>query len=114
MKQDDLTDAALMLWVATFYHGFIGDFQLDNVNKGMLPLLLTGEPHKQTLSYATLSTTIGVSTMTRTVNMVTLEGFFPHESQRKAWDKYTLTLRGLDVGVKNFSLEAPVYAAVNF
>lgn len=65
-------ELALMVWASTFYHAVIGDFQLDNVIKGNLPLLNTGKPHVQTKSYGTLSTTIGVTTMTRTCNMETL------------------------------------------
>jgi len=75
VTQSDLDDLALMLWVATFYHGFIGDFQLDNVNKGKLMLLQTGEteiPKSMNLSYGTLATTIGVSTMTRTLQVSSL------------------------------------------
>ena len=117
VKQSDLEDMALMIWVATFYHGFIGDFQLDNVNKGKLMLLHTGEtkiPKSMELSYGTLATTIGVSTMTRTLQCQTLGCFFPKKSEQEAWSKYMDLLASLDIGVKGFSLETPVYAAVNF
>lgn len=117
VKQSDLDDMALMLWVSTFYHGFIGDFQLDNVNKGKLMLLHTGEteiPKKMGLSYGTLATTIGVSTMTRTIQCQTLGGFLPKKSEQEAWRKYMDLLASLDVGVEGFSLKTPVYAAVNF
>jgi hypothetical protein len=114
VTQDDVTNVALMLWVSTFYHGFIGDFQLDNVNKGNLPLLLTGKKHVQSYSYGTLSTTIGVSTLTRTINIATLGGLFEEQWQRSAWEDYMETLQELDIGVENFSHAGPVYAAVNF
>jgi len=48
---------ALGCYLLPWVYWFIGDFHLDNVSKGMLPLLLTGEPHVQNLSYDTLSTT---------------------------------------------------------
>jgi hypothetical protein len=114
VTQDDVTSVALKLWVSTFYHGFIGDFQLDNVNKGNLPLLLTGKNHLQSYSYGTLSATIGVSTLTRTVNIGTLGGLFPEQWQRSAWEDYMETVRESDIGVEGLSIDGPVYAAVNF
>jgi hypothetical protein len=117
VSKTDLKHMALMVWVATFYHGFIGDFQLDNVNKGKLMLLHTGEtdiPKSMELSYGTLATTIGVSTMTRTLQCQSLGGFFPKKSEQEAWGKYMALLASLDTGVEGFSLDTPVYAAVNF
>jgi hypothetical protein len=105
--QSDLDDLALMLWVATFYHGFIGDFQLDNVIKGKLMLLQTGTtevPKSMNLSYGTLATTIGVSTMTRTLQCQSLGGFFPKKTEQEAWQKYMDLLASLDIGVEGFSL----------
>mmetsp|Transcript_26200 Transcript_26200/g.56244 ORF Transcript_26200/g.56244 Transcript_26200/m.56244 type:complete len:105 (-) Transcript_26200:294-608(-) len=31
-----LSDLAMLLWTGSFYHRFIGDFQLDNVNQGKI------------------------------------------------------------------------------
>lgn len=35
LKDSDFRDLSMLLWIGTFYRGFIGDFQLDNVIKGM-------------------------------------------------------------------------------
>jgi len=111
-----LRDLAMLLWTGTFYHGFIGDFQLDNVNKGNLPFLLTGKEHKQTKAYGTLSTTIGVSTMTRTMDMATVGNYFYTEEDRNAWEEYrqALTAAAKETGIKGFTYEGPVYNAIDF
>ena len=116
VTEKDLEEVAMLLWTGTFYHGFIGDFQLDNVMKGNLPFLLTGKKHRQTISYGTVSSTIGVNTMTRTMNMDTLGTYFPEEKQRNAWAKYQQQLVdcSLATGIEDFSHEGPVYNAIDF
>jgi hypothetical protein len=107
---------ALLLWTGTFYHGFIGDFQLDNVVKGNLPFLITGKPHVQTKAYGTLSAAIGISTMTRTMNMDTLGTYFPEKYQRDAWEAYEKTLKECrkETGVEGFDADTAVYNAIDF
>lgn len=118
LKGTDLEDLAMLAWTGTFYHSFIGDFQLDNVCKGNLPFLITGEKHKQTVPYGTLSTTIGVNTMTRTLNMETLGTYFPEPEQREAWDTYQKENEEyrISTGIQGFGgVEgAPVYNAIDF
>lgn len=118
LKETDLDDLAMLAWTGTFYHSFIGDFQLDNVCKGNLPFHITGEKHKQTVPYGTLSTTIGVSTMTRTLNMETLGTYFPKPEQREAWDAYQKKNEECRIatGIQGFGgVEgAPVYNAIDF
>ena len=114
MAEEDLSDLALILWVSTFYHGFIGDFQLDNVNKGNLLLTLTKSTAKNDLAYGTLATTIGVTTMTRTLNLFTAQVYFPKLEDRQAWAQYVTVLKNIDAGVEGFTLDHPVYTGVNF
>lgn len=115
LDDEDVNDLALLVWAGTFYHFFIGDFQLDNVIKGNLPFKLTGEKHKQTYTYGTLSTTIGVTTMTRTVDMKTLASYLPEEDQRKAWLDYEATLKGIRLGIKEYDNNRnPIYNSINF
>lgn len=111
-----LRDLAMLVWTGTFYHGFIGDFQLDNVNKGNLPFYLTGDEHKQTKAYGTLSTTIGVSTMTRTMDMATVGKYFYTEEDRDAWEEYrqALAAAAKETGIKGFTMDWPVYNAIDF
>jgi len=116
LEKDDLESLALLLWTGTFYHGFIGDFQLDNVVKGNLPFLITGQPHVQTKAYGTLSATIGISTMTRTMNMATLGTYFPEKYQRKAWEAYQEKLKECrkETGIEGFADDTAVYNAIDF
>jgi len=116
LEKDDLESLALLLWTGTFYHGFIGDFQLDNVVKGNLPFLITGKPHVQTKAYGTLSATIGISTMTRTMNMATLGTYFPEKYQRKAWEAYQEKLKECrkETGIEGFADDTAVYNAIDF
>jgi hypothetical protein len=114
MSERDLLDLSLILWVSTFYHGFIGDFQLDSVNKGNLLFTLANIDAKADLGYLTLATTIGVTTMTRTMNMMTLETYLPRDDERTAWAKYRKVLKEVDTGVKDFSTVPPIYTGVNF
>jgi hypothetical protein len=114
VKKEDLLDLSLILWVSTFYHGFIGDFQLDNLCKGNLLLTLAETNGKNDLGYITLATTIGVTTMTRTMNLCTLGSYLPKEEERDAWNKYIKLLQSIDVPVAGYSLAAAVYTGVNF
>lgn len=116
LRSTDLRDLSMLLWIGTFYHGFIGDFQLDNVIKGNLPFYLTGEKHKQSVAYGTLSATIGSTTMQRTMDMDTLGKYFYEEEDRMAWKEYQeeLTLCAKEVGVKGFTYEGAVYNAIDF
>ena len=114
LEDTDLSDLALILWAATFYHGFIGDFQLDNVIKGNLLLSLAMSSATGDLGYGTLIATIGVTTMTRTLTMIDLNGLFPKKEENDAWEQYETLLQNIDAGVSGFSLAAPVYTAVNF
>jgi hypothetical protein len=112
-EKDDLDGIALVLWTSTFYHAFIGDFQLDNLCKGNLMFALGGE---NDLAYGTLATTIGATTMTRTMNLVTLKGYLPEKEQRDAWGKYMDLLEEVsgETGIPGYSLASPVYVGVNF
>eukprot|EP00563_Minutocellus_polymorphus_P008230 CAMPEP_0181027046 /NCGR_PEP_ID=MMETSP1070-20121207/3961_1 /TAXON_ID=265543 /ORGANISM="Minutocellus polymorphus, Strain NH13" /LENGTH=523 /DNA_ID=CAMNT_0023104273 /DNA_START=11 /DNA_END=1582 /DNA_ORIENTATION=- len=118
--EDDtsLRDLAMLLWTGTFYHSFIGDFQLDNVNRGNLPLLLTGEKHRQSVAYGTLSTTIGVSTMTRTMDVMTAGKYLYTDDDRTAWDAYMeeLVVAASKTGIDGFTLSNPAdsYNAIDF
>jgi hypothetical protein len=114
LDSDSVNDLALMVWASTFYHAFIGDFQLDNVNRGNLPLLNTGREHVQTKSYGILSTTIGITTMTRTCNMETLASYFPDPAQRAAWQDYLDLLTSLDIGIPEYKAQSPIYNSINF
>lgn len=111
-----LKELAMLLWTGTFYHGFIGDFQLDNVIKGNLPFYITGKEHVQTRAYGTLSTTIGASTMTRTMDMNTLGKYFYTKEDRDAWDEYRkeLTKAAKMTGIPGFTYEGAVYNAIDF
>lgn len=113
---EDLNELAMLLWTGSFYHGFIGDFQLDNVNKGNLPFLLTGEAHVQSKAYGTLSTTIGASTMTRTMDTQTLGKYFHTQAARDAWKKFEseLTTAAEMTGIEGFTYEGAVYNAIDF
>jgi len=116
LEAGDLESLALLAWTGMFYHGFIGDFQLDNVNKGNLPFLITGEPHIQTKAYGTLSTVIGVSTMTRTMNAKTLQTYFPKQGQKDAYKNYLVELnecRQLS-GIEGWANDGPIYNAIDF
>lgn len=113
---EDLNDLAMLLWTGSFYHGFIGDFQLDNVNKGNLPFLLTGEPHVQSQAYGTLSTTIGATTMTRTMDTQTLGNYFHTQAARDAWKTFEskLTIAAEMTGIEGFTYGGAVYNAIDF
>mmetsp|Transcript_30998 Transcript_30998/g.65994 ORF Transcript_30998/g.65994 Transcript_30998/m.65994 type:complete len:535 (-) Transcript_30998:20-1624(-) len=116
LKDTDLRDLAMLLWTGTFYHGFVGDFQLDNVIKGNLPFLATGNKHRQTLAYGTLSTVIGATTSQRTMDMNTLGKFFSTEEDREAWKEYHQVLAACAKisGIKGFSYDDTVYNAIDF
>jgi hypothetical protein len=116
LKETDLDDLAMLVWTGTFYHGFIGDFQLDNSIKGNLPFLLTGKKHVQSEAYATLATTIGASTMTRTMDMDTLGKYFAAKEDRDAWAEYQreLTACAKETGIEGFTYEGAVYNAIDF
>lgn len=114
LEDTDLSDLALILWASTFYHGFIGDFQLDNVCKGNLLFTLAKSNATGDLSFGTLAASIGVTTMTRTVTMIDLNGLFPKREEVDAWKRYETLLQNIDTGVSGFSLAAPVYTGVNF
>jgi len=116
VHEKDLIELAMLLWTGTFYHGFIGDFQLDNVNKGNLPFPLTGREHRQTKAYGTLSTTIGVSTMTRTMDMNTLGKYFDTAQDRQAWNDYHAELMACakETGIEGFTYDGPIYNAIDF
>jgi len=113
---DDLLDLAMLLWTGTFFHGFIGDFQLDNLIRGNLPFRATGETHHQTVAYGTLSTTIGTSTAQRTMDMRTLSKFFETKEDRKAWQQYHESLAECAkmTGINKFSYDGHVYNAIDF
>lgn len=111
----DVDDLALLVWASTFYHFFIGDFQLDNVIKGNLPFKLTGKKHEQTYPYGTLSTTIGVTTMTRTADMKTLASYLPDEEHRTAWLDYEKILKSVKLGIAEYDKnQNPIYNSINF
>lgn len=113
---DDLRDLAMLLWTGTFFHGFIGDSQLDNVNRGNLPFILTGKKHQQSVAYGTLSTTIGTTTSQRTMDMRTLSKFFGNGDDCEAWDKYNDALAecATMTHIEGFSYDNVVYNAIDF
>jgi len=115
-KEESLKDLAMLLWTGTFYHGFIGDFQLDNVVKGNLPFIITGEEHKQYEWYGTLSTTIGCSTMTRTMDMATVGKYLYTKEDRDIWKEYMkeLGVAAKETGIKGFTYEGAIYNAIDF
>ncbi len=88
LKDTDFNDLSMLLWAGTFYHSIVGDFQLDNLMKGNLPFLLTGKDHIQSKGYGMISTTIGVATTTRTMNMATLGSYFNTMEDRDQWKSY--------------------------
>mmetsp|Transcript_27421 Transcript_27421/g.49829 ORF Transcript_27421/g.49829 Transcript_27421/m.49829 type:complete len:536 (-) Transcript_27421:144-1751(-) len=116
LRRTDLRDLAMLLWTGTFYHGFVGDFQLDNINKGNLVFPVTGEEHEHTVAYGTLAATIGCSTSQRTMEMSTLAKFFGEEDERDAWKEYHQILAECAkmTGVKGFSYDDTVYNAIDF
>ena len=115
-----LDELAFMVWASTFYHAVIGDFQLDNVIKGNLPLLDTGKQHVQTKSYGTLSTTIGVTTMARTCNMETYRLSFPKNRNERFGSNSIapcsiskLVSPNFDDYTEQTAEERPIYTAIN-
>ncbi|MCF6282726.1 MAG: hypothetical protein L3J28_11065 [Candidatus Polarisedimenticolaceae bacterium] len=114
----DASDAELLaldVWVSSFYHQFIGNLQLDNLIKGNLPFPCTGKPHEQTKDYAIKSTTIAVTTMTRTYSVLQVPALIDQKDQKSiaAWKEYGEVLASLDTGIDQF-IGSGAYAAVNF
>lgn len=111
---DDVTRAlGLMLWNATFYHYFVGDYVVDALMYGHLPLLCTGSTHVQNQKYATLATTIAVTTMTRTLSVGEAVAQLNGSQGRERWQAYLEELAGVGEVLPGFSLD-PAYPAVNF
>ena len=65
----DIDELTLLVFVGSYYHTFIGDFQANNVMRGLLPFPCTGEPPVQDEHNATLSGTIAVTTLTRAYDL---------------------------------------------
>ena len=124
-NKDTLVDRCKNNGIPTTYtvtektvEGFEGspiDYQLNNVNRGNLPFLLTGK-NEQTLAYSTLSTTIGVSAMTRTMDMDTVGKYLYTRKHRDAWADYCkeLTKCAKMTGIKGFTYEGSIYNAIDF
>jgi hypothetical protein len=79
---------ALMLWNASFYHYFVGDYQIRNLIRGHLPLACTGKNHMQNQKYATLATTIAATTMTRTMNVEDIVELLESNEGKEDWKKF--------------------------
>ena len=60
-----IEELTLLVFVGCSYHTFIGDFQANNVTRGLLPFPCTGKEPVQDVHNATLSGTIPVTTLTR-------------------------------------------------
>lgn len=116
LKNTDLKDLSMLLWAGTFYHGIVGDFQLRNLMKGHLPFLLTGKDHIQSKGYGMISTSIGVATTTRTMNMATLGSYFNTVEDRDQWKSYQKVLAESAklVGIEGFNYDGAVYNAIDF
>ncbi len=104
---------ALDVWVSSFYHQFIGDLQIDNLIKGNLPFPCTGKAHEQIKSYATQSTTIAATTMTRMYSVKQVPELITDTQSQVAWAKYSLTLDSIKTGIDALDSKN-AYAAVNF
>ena len=116
LKNTDLEDLSMLLWAGTFYHGMVGDFQLDNLMRGNLPFPLTGKDHIQSKGYGMISTSIGVATTTRTMNMATLGSYFNTVEDRDQWKSYQKVLAESArlIGIEGFTYDGAVYNAIDF
>lgn len=70
------------------------------------------------MAYGTLSTTIGVSTMTRTMDVMTTGKYLYTDEDRNAWDEYIgeLVVAARKTGIDGFTLSYPAdtYNAIDF
>ena len=71
----DVDEMTLLIFVGSYYHTFIGDFQARSVMYGLLPFPCTGKDPVQNINNATLSGTIAVTTLTRTYDLNDVIGF---------------------------------------
>lgn len=113
LPQNVVKQLALMLWNASFYHYFVGDYQIRNLVFGQLPLACTGEDHVQNQKYATLSTTIAATTMTRALNIEDVVELLQAEEGKGEWLQFWEATRCIEGILPGSSLEIS-YPAVNF
>lgn len=113
MPDNIINKLGLMLWNSSFYHYYIGDYQIHNLIYGQLTLTCTGEDHVQNQKYATLATTIAVTTMTRTLNLVDIVELTKENEGKKYWRQYGEVMNGIETTLPDFSLKIS-YPAVNF
>ena len=69
LKLVDVDELTLLIFVGSYYHTCIGDFQAHSVMHGLLPFPCTGKAPVQDINNATLSGTIAVTTLTRTYDL---------------------------------------------
>ena len=112
----DPNDLALLVWVANFYHTFVGDTQIVNLMKGHLPLNCTGKPHVQNTSYATVSATIAASAMTRTTSLQEIVGRAKPAQGQDNWRNLYNALSAItNTGIKDLVIgDNTSYPSVNF
>lgn len=113
LTQDVVEKLALMLWNASFYHYFVGDYQIRNLVFGQLPLACTGKDHVQNQKYATLSTTIAATTMTRALNVEDVVELLQDDEGKANWLEFWEATKCLEGTLPGSSLEIS-YPAVNF